>query len=154
MPTYRCVQWSYQNRLVLAVLVTSIIAVVMLFVAADGWTEAPWLAGLTVAVLVAPLFIPMVVEVGANGLRVALAGLTVRTIALEDVVQVERREYKPLREFGGWGLRWGITHRNARAYTTAGTSAVVVTLRDGSEIYVGVADEDGLIDALAARTQA
>ena len=154
MPTYRSVQWSFQNTLAATVLIVSLIAVVVLFFAADGWSEAPWLAGITVAVLLAPLFIPMVIEVGAQGIRVRLAGLSVRIIALEDVVAVDRRDYKPLREFGGWGLRWGITHRNARAYTTTGSSAVVLTLRDGQEIYLGVADEPGLMDALSLRTEA
>ncbi|WP_234986714.1 hypothetical protein [Demequina sp. NBRC 110055] len=154
MPTYRSVQWSYQNTLAATALIVSLIAVVVLFFVADGWSEAPWLAWITIAVLVAPLFIPMVIEVGTEGIRVRLAGLTVRTIALEDVVAVERRDYKPLREFGGWGLRWGITHRHARAYSTTGTSAVVLTLRDGQEVYLGVADEPGLMDTLRLRTEA
>ncbi|WP_084102831.1 hypothetical protein [Demequina sp. NBRC 110051] len=154
MPTYRSVQWSFQNTLVATALIVSLIAVVVLFFAADGWNEAPWLAGVTIAVLVAPLFIPMVIEVGTEGIRVGLAGMTVRTIALEDVVAVERRDYKPLREFGGWGLRWGVTHRNARAYTTTGSSAVVLTLRDSREIYLGVADEPGLVETVRLRVEA
>ena len=154
MPTHRSTQWSFQNTLAAAALGTTLIAMIVLFAVGDVWTAAPWLAIVILIVLVAALLIPMTIEAGAEGVKVRLAGITVRRIPFEDIVSVGRRDYKPLKEFGGWGLRWGLTHRNARAYTTTGTSAVVVTLRDGSEVYLGVDDEDRLTEAIALRIDA
>lgn len=57
-----------------------------------------------------------------------------RTIPYEDIQRVEVRRYHPLKDFGGWGFRIA---KGKRAYTTRGDEAVVLSLVDGMEIYVG-----------------
>ncbi|MFV0285642.1 MAG: hypothetical protein ACK5IM_04530 [Demequina sp.] len=151
MTPFHSRQWSFQNVFAAVTLGSSLVAVVVLFFIADAWGEAPWLAWPTLALLAATLVIPMSVEVGAHEVVVRLAGCTVRRIELTAVLSAQRRTYRPLHDFGGWGLRWGMNRRNARAYTTTGSTAVVLTLRDASEVYLGVDNEQGLLDTLSGR---
>ena len=62
-------------------------------------------------------------------------GIGRRDVAFADIVEVESREYRPILEFGGWGLRWG-RHRR-RAFTASGTAGVEIRLRDGRSVLVG-----------------
>ena len=82
----------------------------------------------------------------------AVAGLTVRLyrdhmevslgtariirkrILYESIESVESVKYHPLREFGGWGVRFA---GNKRAWTARGDQAVVLRMDDGIHLYVG-----------------
>lgn len=56
------------------------------------------------------------------------------TIALEDIEALESVEYRPLRDFGGWGFRGS---RDRRIWSARGNQAVRLTLRDGRVVYIG-----------------
>lgn len=160
MVVYRSREFLFQNVVAAVSLGLCLVVLVAGLLATDVWSEAPVLG--IVLVLLLPLFLltPMTITVqddsgaGAMGsdavLHVSFAGVLRRSIPLADVTKVERREYQPLREFGGWGWRqaW---RRPAVAYSTRGSSAVVLTLRDKSQVYLGVNDEPGLVDALRLR---
>lgn len=52
----------------------------------------------------------------------------------EQIARLESVEYRPLRDFGGWGIRGS---KNRRAWTASGNQAVVLHLHDGRQIYLG-----------------
>lgn len=62
-------------------------------------------------------------------------GLIRKRISYTDIVRTESVKYNPLREFGGWGIRWG--KGGKKAWTARGDHAVVLHLRDGTRLYVG-----------------
>ncbi len=86
------------------------------------------------------------------GLRMVLGGLTVlvqetrlvmhlgsvrlvrRMVPLDSIVSLESVRYRPLMEFGGWGVRGA---GKKRAWTARGDRAVVVELDEGRRLYVG-----------------
>lgn len=55
--------------------------------------------------------------------------------------------YRPLREYGGWGIRQGFS---GRAYNVSGRRGVRLALRDGTRVLVGSARAEELASALAA----
>ena len=63
----------------------------------------------------------------------------------EDIEKIEVREYKPLREFGGWGIRFG--SRGAKAFNTRGKVGIDILLKDGRKRLIGTQKGE---DALAA----
>ena len=63
------------------------------------------------------------------------AGWISRKVRYEDVLRTESVTYRPLVEFGGWGVRWG--KEGKRAWTARGNHAVVLHLKDGTHLYVG-----------------
>ena len=86
------------------------------------------------------------------GLRMVLSGLTVlvretcivihlgsvrlvrKVVPLDSIVSLESVRYRPLVEFGGWGVRGA---RKKQAWTARGDRAVVVGLEEGRRLYVG-----------------
>jgi hypothetical protein len=79
--------------------------------------------GLTVLVQETQLFVHL------GSLRVIKT-----VIPFSDIVELESVHYRPIMEFGGWGVRgWG----KKKAWTARGDQAVVLTLLDDRRIYVG-----------------
>jgi hypothetical protein len=78
----------------------------------------------------------LTIEVRRSELRFGLgnASLIRSSVTYDRISRVESVRYRPLREFGGWGMR-GLGQR--RAWTAAGDQAVVLHLVDGGEIYLG-----------------
>ena len=56
------------------------------------------------------------------------------TIKIEEIVKVEALQYKPLAEYGGWGIRYGF---KGKAYNTSGNLGVKVHLKNGRNILFG-----------------
>jgi len=57
-----------------------------------------------------------------------------KRVRYEDIEDIESVKYHPLREFGGWGVRFS---GKKRAWTARGDQAVVLHLADGIHLYVG-----------------
>ncbi|MBK9257378.1 MAG: hypothetical protein IPM42_18055 [Saprospiraceae bacterium] len=58
-----------------------------------------------------------------------------RNISWDEINTAEVREYKPIREYGGWGIRYGFS---GKAYTTKGKTGLQLTLKNGNKnILIG-----------------
>ncbi len=62
------------------------------------------------------------------------ASLLRKRIRYDDILALESVKYSPIREFGGWGIRFA---GKKRAWTARGDQAVVLHLADGMLLYVG-----------------
>lgn len=49
--------------------------------------------------------------------------------------QVSMRHYRPIVEYGGWGLRFGL--RNGMAYTISGCEGLQLVFKNGSKLLIG-----------------
>jgi len=90
-----------------------------------------------VIVLVASLFSlsHLDVDVTDRGVRIAFRYLwPTRLIRFEDILGLEVRRYRPLFEYGGWGVRLGPA---GWAYTTGGNEGVQLRLRTGIPVLIG-----------------
>lgn len=78
----------------------------------------------------------LTVELYRDELRLFLGrrGPIRKRVALDRVRALESVTYRPIRDFGGWGVR-GFGDR--QAWTSRGNRAVVLTLDDDSRLYVG-----------------
>ena len=88
-------------------------------------------------VLVASLFSlsHLDVDVADDGVRIAFRYLwPTRRIRFEDIVGLQVRRYRPLLEYGGWGVRVGPA---GWAYTTGGNEGVQLRLRTGIPVLIG-----------------
>ncbi len=72
-----------------------------------------------------------------------------RSIPWTEVERAWVRSHRPIREFGGWGIRVG---RGGRAYTVAGSTGLQLVLRDGSRILLGTSRGSQLKVALSGLT--
>lgn len=94
-------------------------------------------AGLVVAGLgVEHFLLGLTVEVWRSGLRFGLGNGRLIRSSLEyaEIESLESVTYRPIVEFGGWGVR-GFGRR--RAWTASGNQAVRLRLTDEREVYLG-----------------
>jgi hypothetical protein len=104
------------------------------------------------AVLVAGLlFLELHVTVGEAGVQIRMLPLANRTITPAQIAHWEARTYRPIREYGGWGVRFG---PRGRAYNVSGTRGVELTLDNGKRVLIGSQRSEELAAAIGriART--
>jgi len=110
-----------------------------------------WAVGVGVAVMVGVTFLllgaKLETEVRGDGVYVRLFPfhLSFREIPLEDVVKVEARSYRPLREYGGWGIRCG---RKGRAYNMSGNEGVRIDYANERHMLIGSQRSEELAAAI------
>ena len=90
----------------------------------------------------------LITEVREDGLYVRFFPLTHHRIAFEDINQCEVRTYGPIREFGGWGIRYG---RGAKAYNVSGNRGVELELSTGKRVLIGSGRAEELARAIEAK---
>ena len=81
------------------------------------------------------LVLRLVTEVFADRLVVGLAPFRRRAIPLADIAEAKAVTYRPLADFGGWGVRWAGSR--GVAYNASGDRGVQLVLRDGRRVLVG-----------------
>jgi hypothetical protein len=57
-----------------------------------------------------------------------------RRIALGEIAEAKARTYRPLAEYGGWGIRYGFS---GMAYNVSGDEGVQLSLKNGKRILLG-----------------
>lgn len=63
-----------------------------------------------------------------------------KSIVWEDIDQCFVRKYKPLTEYGGWGIR-GLGKKN-KAYNTKGSIGLQLILKNGRKLLIGTQKRD------------
>jgi hypothetical protein len=73
---------------------------------------------------------------------------TWRRIAFTEMKQCEVRTYRPVREYGGWGIRYG---GKGKAYNVSGDRGVQIELLNGKRLLIGSQRAEELWRAIQAR---
>ena len=89
----------------------------------------------------------LVTEVRADGLYIRFVPLhlTWRRFGFDDIASCEARTYRPLLEYGGWGIRWG---PSGRAYNVRGNRGVQLVLSTRKRLLIGSQQADELAAAI------
>ena len=94
----------------------------------------------------------LVTHVREDGLSVKLGPFGGTHIAFDEIVRAEVRQYKPLREYGGWGIRYGFGR--GWAYNASGNEGVQLTLRSGKRVLIGSQRPQELLAAIQEKSNA
>jgi hypothetical protein len=70
---------------------------------------------------------------------------TFRKMAFKDLKRYEARTYKPIREYGGWGIRIG---RKGMAYNMSGNKGVQLELFNNKRLLIGSRRHEELFQAI------
>lgn len=91
--------------------------------------------------------INLTTEVRSDGLYVRFFPfhLSFHRIAPDALIMYEVHTYRPLRDYGGWGIRYG---RGGRAYNVSGDRGVMLELSDGSRLLIGSQKPEELANAI------
>jgi len=87
----------------------------------------------------------LVTELRPDGLHLHLRPLYRKHIPCQRIRSCIARTYRPLAEYGGWGIKYG---RSGWAYNVSGNRGVQLVLDDGKRILVGSQQADKLAKAL------
>jgi hypothetical protein len=92
----------------------------------------------------------LVVEVRDEGLCVRFRPFRGRTIAFDRIRHCEARTYRPILEYGGWGIRWGL---RGKAYNVSGNRGVQLDIAGEGRLLIGSQRADELAHAIQAKMQ-
>jgi len=101
------------------------------------------LLGWSVALLLR--WISLQVEVRKSSVFIRFRPLVHREILFQDIRRCEARTYRPIREYGGWGVRVG---RRGLAYNVSGHRGVQLELAKGKPILIGSQRAEELAQAI------
>ena len=109
----------------------------------------PWIyaiAVLVIAILAAVATLRQTTTVSTDAVTVRFGVLYRTRIPLSDVRQAEAIEYRPIKDYGGWGIR-GFGRK--RALNARGNRGVLLTRADGSTVLIGSQKPRELLGALS-----
>jgi hypothetical protein len=91
----------------------------------------------------------LVVEVRQETVHVKFRPFVDRIIELDTISGFEAVTYHPIRDYGGWGIRFSLTGKG-RAYNVSGNRGVLLTLSNGKRLMLGSQRAEELASAIAA----
>jgi len=119
------------------------LALLMLVLGPISW------GGLVIVGAVAALFysLRLQTEVRADGIYIKMWPLhrSSRRISWSEIKRYESKRYKPIREFGGWGIRW---MPGKLAYNVHGNRGVWIERINGQAVLVGSQHPEELVKAI------
>ncbi|MFC7029281.1 hypothetical protein ACFQJ5_19330 [Halomicroarcula sp. GCM10025324] len=91
-------------------------------------------------------------EVRADGIYLKMWPLhwSFRRILWSEIERYEATQYKPLREFGGWGIRWA---PGKVAYNVSGNRGVWIERTNGRDVLVGSQHPEEFVGAIDETNQ-
>lgn len=90
----------------------------------------------------------LITEVRADGLYIRFFPLSHRIISYESIISCNARTYRPILEYGGWGIRYG---RHGKAYNVSGNRGVQLELSEGKPLLIGSQRSEELARAINAK---
>lgn len=116
--------------------------------AGDAALVGIWLiAGVGLPVFFAAMHLRTEVHADRICIRFFPLHLRYRCWSYEEIQSIDVREYSPLREYGGWGIRRGV---KGWAYNVRGRIGVQLVLKSGKRILIGTQEPDAFLAAVQA----
>lgn len=96
------------------------------------------------------LFGKLVTEVRNDGIYVRFIPFhrSFHKIAFNELKRYEVRTYRPIMEYGGWGIRYG---SSGKAYNVSGKHGVQLELLNGKRLLIGSQQPEELLRAMQAQ---
>lgn len=73
-------------------------------------------------------------QVTGEGIHLRTLYVVSRLIRFNDIVSAEDVQYRPIRDYGGWGIRFS---RKGMAYNMSGNHGVKLKLKNGKRVLIG-----------------
>jgi hypothetical protein len=131
------IYWDYQNPLYVSI-ISIILPIVMLVAAVISLFSMIW-----VAVILFIVGCAMIIPYGGQrtiitrqdiSVRWGIFGLRVLRLKIPEIVEATIHEFSPLKDFGGYGIRF---NREMRAYYLRGTRGIKFTTTSGKKYLIG-----------------
>ena len=108
------------------------------------------IVGIGVPIAIAALFLllKLQTEVRQDGLYIRYFPFHIhfKRFRSEDLSECYARRYRPIWEYGGWGIRYSL--RNGKAYNVSGNQGVQLVFKNGKKLLIGSQKPDELEAAI------
>ncbi|MEJ2738980.1 MAG: DUF1648 domain-containing protein [Dehalococcoidia bacterium] len=147
------VYWDSQNPMYITLL-TTLLPLIMFIGAFLSWFSLPW-----VSIILLVVGILLILPYGGQrtlvtrneiNIRFGLLGFRVLRLKPRDISAIELHDFSPLKDFGGYGIRF---NRDMKAYFQRGTRGVKLTMNDGKRYLIGSDHPDQLSTVIKAVTE-
>lgn len=101
----------------------------------------PYILGPTLLAVALLWTMKMRTHVDEQGIRIRLLYIVRRRIEFKEIANAEAVTYRPLRDYGGWGVRLG---PKGKTYNMRGDRGVQLTLTNGGRVLIGSQRADEL----------
>jgi len=88
----------------------------------------------------------LITEIDHKTIEFRIKPFRTTVLQWEEVQQAYVRRYKPVWEYGGWGIRYSF--RNGRAYNMSGNVGLQLLMNDGRKILIGTQKGEKLTQIL------
>jgi hypothetical protein len=117
----------------------------------DSWEiTLGWVVGIGVPIAIAALFLFLKLEtyVSRDGIDVRFFPFHIRfkRFRPEDLSEYYARRYRPIWEYGGWGIRYSF--RYGKAYNVSGNRGVQLVFKNGKKLLIGTQKPEQLEAAI------
>jgi hypothetical protein len=152
-------KFSWRLCLVLVCSVVAAVVIIVSILAMQDSVDASVfvtaiLGGIVAPIAIVALFLltNLETEVHSDRLRVRLFPFHIRhrETPIEDLSQCYARTYKPIREYGGWGIRCGFRKGSGKAYNMKGNQGVQLVFKNGKRLLIGSQKPDELAEAISS----
>ena len=81
-------------------------------------------------------FTRLITEVRSDGIYIKFVPFhfKFKHYSYPEIKSYEVREYKPIREYGGWGIRYGL---NGKVYNVYGNKGIQLTFKNNKKLLIG-----------------
>jgi hypothetical protein len=147
-------RWLWLLLIIISILSIAIFAHGMIeqFVFGRPWGDRPVsdmsLLVTSVTVIIFILFmlylfytLRLITHVDAKGIYIRFYPFPGKIIDFPQVESCEARTYRPLSEYGGWGIKYG---RSGKAYNISGDRGAQLVMKDGKRVLIGSQHADEL----------
>lgn len=124
----------------------SFVAFILLFFFVKNGYIIGGLIGIPIVVLI--LLLKLKTIITAEGITVRFFPLYVfdKTLPWSSIASLHVRKYRPLTEYGGWGVRF--SQKYGLAFTTKGRNGLQIELKNGKKLLIGTQKSEKLKEIL------
>ena len=89
----------------------------------------------------------LITEVKDDGVYVRFVPfhLSTRVFLFQDITSYDNLEYRPIKRFGGWGIRWNSSKE--KAYSISGKHGVLLEVKS-EKVMIGSREPERLVDVM------
>ena len=87
----------------------------------------------------------LITEIKGDSIHIKFSPFTTRIIPFSEIIKYEIRQYRPIIEYGGWGIRF---NKSGKAYTVSGNIGIQIQMSTGKGILIGTQQPNEFLQAM------
>lgn len=96
------------------------------------------------------LNLKLITEIKSNGIYVKMVPFHLKwqVFPFENIKSAELIKYNPLKDYGGWGIRYG---KGRKAYNARGNMGIMLYFKDGKKLLIGTQKGEEFLNTIKGK---